>query len=288
MPAREVHILAAGSGVGKTTLMVQIIDDLIEGLSVFDAPTHPIHPVYLCNDRSQDDIRRTFERVNPRNEYPFYSLLTDPAFSDSKSVESSIQKAKILHPECDFIVYDPISFNVENVNSSKEVSSLLRRLTKLAQILNLTVLIIHHTAKAKFENDYASPRQKISGSAAWGGYSNLNLILEEDDDSDPTNPLRKLHVCPRNGANRYFRYMLAEDGCFLPIAANEEEPDQQRHTDDTAFNALPFGELKPLDLFKACGKRSKGALERNRKRWLAWGCLEKISRGRYQKIKNIS
>lgn len=287
MPVREVHIMAAASGVGKTTLMVQILDDLIEGNLVFDSPAHPVRPVYLCNDRSRDDILRTFERVAPKHEYPVYSLLTDAQFSHCSTPEASIRMAKTMHPEIDFVVYDPISFNVENINSSREVSGLLRRLTKIAQELNLTVLIIHHTAKAKADAGYASPRQKISGSAAWGGYSNLNLILEEAEESDPTNPLRTLHVCPRNGANRSFNYMQDEAGCFVPAPTDEDDPTRQRATDDKTFNALPDGDVASYQLFKACGKKSKGALDRNIKRWIMTGALEKISRGKFLKIHNV-
>lgn len=288
MPVREVHILAAASGVGKTTLMVQIIDDLIDGKPVFDAPTHAISPVYLCNDRSRDDILRTFERVGPKHEYPVYSLLTDPQFASCTNAESAIRTAKTMHPDANFIVYDPISFNVENINSSREVSGLLRKLTKLAQELNITILIIHHTAKVKTDASYSSPRQKISGSAAWGGYSNLNLILEEAEESDATNPLRTLHICPRNGANRVYAYLQDETGCFVPAPISEDDPAKQRRTDDLAFNALPLVEIASYDLFKVCGKRTKGALDRNLKRWIAAGCLEKVSRGKFLKIKNAS
>ena len=35
MPCREVHILAGASGAGKTSLIVQMIDDLTEGNDLF-------------------------------------------------------------------------------------------------------------------------------------------------------------------------------------------------------------------------------------------------------------
>lgn len=285
MPCREVHILAAASGVGKTTLMVQILDDLIDGTPVFDAPTHPVSPVYLCNDRSKDDIRRTFERVSPKHTYPFYSLLTDPEFAECRTVDHAIRTTKILHPECDFVIYDPISFNVENINSSREVSALLRSLTRIAQSLSLTILIIHHAAKAKSDSFYTSPRQKIAGSGAWGGYSNLNLILEEDDDSDPTNPIRGLHVCPRNGGNRYFRYALDLDGCFVPTA--NDGIVLKHSASDEVFNALTPGEYRPDALYRVCSIQSKGSLDRSIKRWLAAGVLKKVARGRYLKVANM-
>lgn len=288
MPCREVHILAAASGVGKTTLMVQILDDLIDGVQVFDAKTNPVSPVYLCNDRSKDDIRRTFERVSPKHSYPFYSLLTDTEFADCRTVEHAIRTAKLLHPECDFLIYDPISFNVENINSSREVSALLRSLTRLTQALSVTLLIIHHAAKSKSDSFYASPRQKIAGSGAWGGYSNLNLILEEDDDSDPTNPIRGLHVCPRNGGNRYYRYSIDTDGCFVPEALTDEDPAKFRAESDEAFNRLDYAEYRPAALYQISGKKSKGGLDRAIKRWMALGCLEKAGRGKYLKVKNVS
>lgn len=285
MPAREVHIFAGASGCGKTTFLVQMIDDMLDGLTVFEQKTTRVNPVYLCNDRSHDDLRRTFERISPTHQYPVYSLVTDREFANCHSVPSILQMAKTLHPNCDFIAYDPISFNVENVNSAREVSSLLRSITKACQELNLTAVINHHTAKTKTDAMYANPRQKIAGSGAWGGYSNLNLIFEEEDDSDPTNPFRRLHICPRNGANRLFRFMQDENGCFVPAPKRIETG--RRTKDDQVFNRMPLGEFGIPELDEALGSRSHGAVYRNIARWTEAGCVEKLKeRGRFRKVKN--
>ena len=288
MPKREVHIFAAASGAGKTTYMLQMIDDLIEGLPVFDAPTHPIHPVYLCNDRSRDDLQRTFDRVKLRNQFPFYSVLTDPEFAKCNTPHDSIRTAKRLHPDCDFIAFDPISFNVENVNSSKEVSRLLRGLTNLSQEIDVTTNIVHNTAKVKTDSSYAQPRQRMAGCGAWGGYSNLNLIFEEEDEHDPTNPFRTLYICPRNGQDRTYRLMKDEFGCFVAAPKKEEDPTKRRQLDDQILNALPHGEHSVNEFFEALGGRTNGVVYRNIERWIKMGCLEKIARGRYLKVKNCS
>jgi AAA domain len=285
MPRREVHIIAAASGAGKTTLMVQILDDLIEGREVFESPTHPVNVVYLCNDRSGDDLRRTMERIQTRNTFPAYSLLTDPQFKSAQSIANSLRQVKALHPECDFIVFDPISRQVDNVNSAREVGNLLCKLTELAQELDFTLLIVHHSAKVKTDAFYANPRQKMAGCGAWGGYSNLNLILEEDQESNPTNPIRGLHVCPRNGANRYYRYILDDLGCFAPAPKKEDDPAKRREKDDEIFNALPFGELTVSQLYEALGEPTNGSLYRSIARWVHAGNIEKIKRGVYTKIR---
>lgn len=279
MPRREVHILAAASGVGKTTLVIQLIDDLIDAVKVFDAPTHPIHPAYLCNDRSADDLKRTFERIQPTHTYPSYSLLTDPKFKHSHTIFSSLALVKAEHAEVDFVVFDPISQQVENVNNAKEVSNFLRKLTACIQELNITLLILHHTAKVKTDALYASPRQKMAGCGAWGGYSNLNLILEEDDESTPTNPLRGLHVCPRNGANQYFRFALDETGCFTPFLEVHEAEIDYPHL----YSLLPPVDITPQLILEALGDASKGALYRTIERWLREGLLIRTGRGKYAK-----
>lgn len=289
MPRREVHIFAAASGAGKTTLMFQILDDLIECRPVFDSPTFPISPVYLCNDRSRDDIKRTFERVRPRNKFPVYSTLTDPEFAQCHTPADCIRKAKLLHPESDFLVLDPISYAVENVNSAKDVARLLRHLTNICQELNLTIVLVHHTAKVKTDSSYAQPRQRMSGCAAWGGYSNLNLIFEEEDEKDPTNPFRTIYICPRNGEDRTYRLMKDESGCFVAAPRNDEDPAQRRKLDDQIFNTLPHGDLTAAQIFDALGGRTNGVVYRNIERWIKLGALEKTGqRGRYTKIKHIS
>jgi len=288
MPKREVHIFAAASGAGKTTLVIQLLDDLIDGNPVFEADTHPVNPVYICNDRSYDDFLRTLERITPRHPYPIYSMLTSPEMSSCQTPFDAIRKVKFLHPECDFIVYDPISFNVENINSAKEVSALLRKLTRIAQELNLTILIIHHTAKTKSDAMYASPRQRMSGCSAWGGYSNLNLIFEEEVEIDTTNPIRTMYVCPRNGANRTFRYIQDSDGCFVPAPKKEDDPKKERERVDKIFNSLPHGEITVPQLYESLGEKTNGSLYRAISRWQHQNLIEKVRRGVYLKVKNSS
>jgi len=289
MPKREVHIFAAASGAGKTTYMLQILDDLIEGLPVFDAPTHPISPVYLCNDRSRDDFQRTLDRVKLRNSFPCYSILTDPEFAKCATPHDSIRRAKTLHPECDFVAFDPISYNVENINSAKEVSRLLRSLTNLCHEIDVTTQLVHHNAKVKTEAGYAQPRQRMAGCGAWGGFSNLNLIFEEEDEKDPTNPFRTLYICPRNGEDRTYRLMKDGAGCFCAAPRKEEDPVKRRHLDDQIFNSLTHGEHSISQFFDALGGRTNGVVYRNIERWIKLGCLEKGSRrGQYTKIKNCS
>lgn len=286
MPRREVHILAGASGIGKTTFLVQMIDDLIEGNNVFEQATHPIKPVYVCNDRSYDDVLRTFERISPRNQYPIYSMLTSAELKNCHSVFEAIRHVKTLHADCDFIVFDPISQQVENVNSSKEVGTLFKRLTTIAQELNVTILIVHHTAKTKTDAIYANPRQRMSGCMAWGGYSNLNLIFEEAQEADPTHPIRTLYVCPRNGANLKLRFIQDENGCFLaaPETKKEKTTVAQQHA---AFNQMEFGEFTLSECFDRMGQPSDGAIHRRLAQYLKLNCIEKVLAGKYRKVKNF-
>lgn len=284
MPKWEVHILAAASGAGKTTLMIQMIDDLKEGNKVFDAITNPVHPAYICNDRTLNDIKRTFDRIKPRNQYPFYSVISSPELAGTHTIGEIIRKVKSLHPEIDFIVFDPISQQVKNVNDAKEVSSLLRNLSRICEELKVTIMIIHHSAKVKTDAIYANPRQKMSGSAAWGGYSNLNLILEEDDESDPTNPIRKLHICPRNGANRFMKYILDENGLFTPHKESAMPSGEMAKKFNTLEDGLEFNLSEAYELF---GSFSRGWMYRIFGNWIELGCLEKSGRGRYKKIKDL-
>jgi AAA domain len=290
MPRREVHILAAASGAGKTTLMVQLIDDLATGREVFGAQTHSVHIGYLCNDRSQDDLTRTFERVSPKTEIPHYSLLTHPEFQACNTVFAAIALLKAKHPEVDFVVFDPISTQIDNINHAKEVGNFLKALTQLAQKLDITILIIHHTSKTKSDSTYSSPRQMMAGCGAWGGYSNLNLILQEEDNSDPTNPFRILYICPRNGQNKTLRFMVDERGCFMPVPFQGEKanPKEKKAHEDGWFNAQPLGLLTAPDIYDGLGHPTDGSMYRIVRRWIATEMLERTEdKGTYRKRGNI-
>jgi len=286
MPKREVHILAAASGTGKTTFIVQLIDDLTEGNPIFGLSTTPTKIAYLCNDRSTDDLTRTFERVAPRHSIPRYSLLDAPEFDGISGAVASITQLRSLHPEVDFVVFDPISTEIKNVNDAQEVGRFLKSLTKIAQKLNMTILIIHHTSKTKMDAGYASPREKMAGCGAWGGYSNLNMIITPTDETDPTNEKCTLHILPRNAANLSIDMVKDEFGCLLiaPKAEDTIPPEEKMRTEDTWFvTDLPRGRFHHSTAATGLNKKA-GPLSRVLKRWIAAGWIVKEpERGWYLK-----
>ncbi len=285
MPCREVHILAGASGAGKTSLIVQMIDDLTEGNPLFGLRTMPVKMAYLCNDRSTDDLTRTFERINPKHEIPRYSMLDDPNFANISGVLNAITILKTLHPDVNFVVFDPISTEIVNGNNPQEVGKFLKSLTILAQKLDITILIIHHTAKTKMDAGYASPREKMAGCGAWGGYSNLNMIITPEVEDDPTNEYRYLHILPRNGANLMIRLLKDERGGLLVAPKAEDKiPAKERIvTEDKWLDTMPLGRFHRSEAADGLKKKA-GALQRILDRWISDGKLFKEEeRGWYLK-----
>ena len=263
-----------------------MIDDLTEGNDLFGLKTSPVKMAYLCNDRSTDDLTRTFERIAPKHSIPRYSLLDAPEFANVHGATSCITMLKTLHPEVDFVVFDPVSTELANGNNPQEVGKFLKSLTILAQKLNITILIVHHTAETKIDAGYASPREKMAGCGAWGGYSNLNMIIAPEAEDDPTNEYRSLHILPRNGANLTIRLIKDDSGCLLVAPEAEDKiPLKERvKSEDDYLYSLPPGRYHRSDFADGLHKKA-GALQRVIDRWIdSSKLLRDTERGWYLKV----
>jgi hypothetical protein len=288
MPRREVHILAGASGVGKSTLMFQLVDLLTNGEEVFGHPSHPVSIGYLCADRSDADLARTFERVRVKTQIPRYSIFTNDKFKDTHSATDAIRRLLLLHPEVNFVILDAVSTFVENVNSAREVGNFLKSLTALAQANNITILLIHHTAKTKKDSGYSTPREKMAGCGAWGGYSNLNLILDAKDSSDPSDPYRILYVCPRNSTNFTIDYMLDSEGMLIeiPKADDKQKPADRRAAQDEWLESQPETRFHVSDLHAGLDEPAQKTFYRIVGRWIDEGKLKRDKeKGYYVKCK---
>lgn len=285
MPCREVHILAGASGSSKTTLMFQLIDTFVNGGEIFGFPVSPTPVGYLCADRSDDGLQRTFERVGTVAQIPRYSIFTHPDFAGCFEPLASIRLLVTKHPEVKFVIFDAVSTMVENVNSAKEVGNFLKSLTKLAQVLNITILIIHHTAKMKKDSGYTSPRQMMAGCGAWGGFSDLNIIITAEDDADANNPYRDVHICPRNAANQTVRMILGESGLLLPVPHIEEKksPADRKAAEDAIFTTIPSGRIHTSTLFETLNRPPNSRFYRTIERWVGGGFLTRSEKGWYDK-----
>lgn len=227
LPTREIHLIAGGSGAGKSTFACQIMCDLLAGGEFFGLPIDgPKKVAYLAFDRSEDGMYDTFKRTVGSDEipFPFYSTTTSPEFQkpEYQDVSLAMKRIQELHSDLDVLVLDGIGMAFTGDSSSltdvaRFVKGLVRTLHSLPH--PMAVFALHHMGKVKKGNEYAAARSRIHGSVAWAATSETVILIEAEDEDDASNPHRRVTVCPRNAPERIYTYEFDEDGRLVPSAS---------------------------------------------------------------------
>lgn len=293
LPSREIHLIAGGSGAGKSTFACQLACDLINGGEFFGLPiTRPQSVAYLAFDRSEDGMYDTFRRTTGQTTipFPFYSTTTSPEFSDPAHQEANgaIKRIQELHPDLDVLFLDGIGMAFSGDSSSltdvaRFVKSMVKTLHRLTR--PLTLFANHHMGKVKKGNEYAAARSRIHGSVAWAATSETVILIEPENEEDPENPHRRITLCPRNAPERVLTFAFDEDGRLVPASDGTLiEPRPKYHALDLALSELNQEELTTAEI-EATGDALK--LSRaTTTRYIAELCeakkLHRLRRGIYQ------
>lgn len=273
MPAREVHLLGGPSGAGKTRLTLQGIPEFLSGGSFLGkSVVRPFQIFYFSCDRSPDSFRRNLD---------FYHL-DEGAFPwgtpTNMTTVGLLGEIKRSFPDTSLVIVDGFTSLIPGgrINDYKVVADFLVETQKLLQRLDLTLLGIVHTAKIKESEMILNPRQKIAGSVAWAGYSDLIVMINPEDDRSPENQNRIVHVLPRNSAE-YTLPMVMREGRLEPN-------DGELSTLSTLLGEDPIGTLyTTLQLRDLAGGTPHASFYRWLKAAIAEGTLVQERRGVYRK-----
>ncbi len=296
LPTREIHLIAGGSGAGKSTFAGQIASDLMAGTELFGYSIESPQKIgYLAFDRSLEGMRRTFERSlgTTKIPFPFYSTITSPEFADLVKAcappDDFIKRFLELHPETQILFVDGIGMAFSGDSSSlSEVAKFVHRLVRFLHRhpTPLTMIALHHMGKQKKGNEYAQARARLHGSVAWAATCETCILIEPEAEEDPQNPHRIITLCPRNAPERIYTYAFDEDGRLIPAAAIVDTPspfqlfEEKVKSQPEAFD-LTFTELEllaqSLNISRASCFRYIPLLVENR-------TLIKVRRGVYQRL----
>lgn len=195
-------ILAAESGCGKSSLIMQIALHWGAGLPCFDfEPTRPLNIILI---QAENDERDLTEEINGVcRGASMYELLAQSQINTAKDAVKVITDAthsgdgfismldKILsrETETDLIIIDPLfAFAGCNLSDQEKVSHFLRnQINPLLQKYNVAALFVHHMAKpsrqqvpsTNFNNTY-----NYHGSAEIANWARFTIVLERCKDKD--------------------------------------------------------------------------------------------------------
>jgi energy-coupling factor transporter ATP-binding protein EcfA2 len=207
LPSHGIHLLCGPTGAGKGTLLHQFIDALEHGQDFLGYQTFgaDIPWCYIGADRDIEAIWDTIDRVGVTpNEANVYSWEQFNWPQDIAGLTAAMHK---LLPKGGLFIIDGIHDFVEDANKAHPVALFMRTLRKVARRLNIIVLAIGFSPKARPGEEYKSPRNRVMGTVAWPHHADTCLIIEQTKEVGPE---RRLYICPRNSED--FMMRLVMDG----------------------------------------------------------------------------
>lgn len=278
LPKREVSLIAGPAGGGKTTFSIDMNKAIKHGEPWFERSTHPCPIVFVTCDRSEYDYHRTMDRMKlPFDLFHFFCQ------RDSKTtVETIARRAASEWPEC-FIYIDGMGTLVPDgkLNDYNTVADFLRAAGQACLEYNVTIMGSCHSPKMKEGEQFDNLRQRVLGSTAWGGFTDLMIIVDPDAESTEENKIRKISILPRHDKEFDLRMSFA-NGVFTPYV--DPKDGESSSLMDYWMRKLPYDTCVPMSVIIDEAK-ANAVPKRTLERWLGeqvkTGTLRRESRGNY-------
>lgn len=242
LPARELHLVAGPSGAGKTTWMIKMIDQWRQGQSIFGHASHPRPFMYLSLDRSRAGVLRIFDRLKIDHKN-FHVFVPKANSNNQKLALAQLLKGLIQqHPDVRVFFIEGFQSRTPDgkMNDYKVVAHFLLELQQLCEEHNITIIGVAHASKAKQDEKYLNPRERVNGTVAWAAYSETIIVVEPEDPDDPENRNRRVMLLPRNAREQVF-LMENKDGTLV------EKTSTQNPVQSNFAKVLAWLAAQPLD-----------------------------------------
>lgn len=281
LPTRMIHLVSGPSGVGKTTFLLQLLNDWAAGADVLGRKSFPVPFCFMSCARGRDETADIISRCD-LSSIPPESLVTlprDRSLPEDVSIEAALRLAKTRVPGLKLLVLDSIGVLCRGrITEHNIVADFLRKVHDICTHEHLTIIGTGPHGK----DAQGEPRSRFLGSVAWGEHASTMVVLEGKEDSQD----RIVRVMGAGFAPETHIYELGDDGKF--ILANDEsagfggldmhlgklQPGEEFET------STAFGWAKTMDL-------SRATLNRWLSQRLTDGIIERPKKGTY-KIKFIA
>lgn len=214
LPENEIHLLGGPSGAGKTRWLLNTLLQWEKGEDFICYPSHPAPWVYVAADRSVSSVQRTLSSMGIQP-----GLITAiPAWDKGMGISEILDAIEKCRAH--LVVWESFGSFVEEPAHGQQVKKFLSRMNRFCRQVDTTIIGIVESPKMKPYERYSNPRQRISGAAAWGHFSETIFLVEPDPDcmdDDPANPYRFLYVCSRNGPAMKLLMCFDLQGCLQVV-----------------------------------------------------------------------
>src|SRR5262249_42046340 len=134
-PRGDVSLIAAPSGGGKSTLMIDLLEKQLEKRDVFGHTTNGLPYLVLMEDRSENSLIRTLARMRVAvNKFPHAML------DGNGSMADRIQRELLKCPALPAIVFLEGIDLAGDASDGKEVSKELKRIQLLVRHYHIALI----------------------------------------------------------------------------------------------------------------------------------------------------
>ena len=216
LPPRETHLLAGPTGAGKTRWLFQTLLQWQAGLPILGHKSNPVSWVYVAADRSIAAARRTLDDM----QIDIDRINCIPAW-DRHMTLAQITDA-ILAEKAELAVIESFGSFVDPPANSRNVKNFLSAHHQLMSKAGITTIGVMESPKMKPRDRYDNPRQRVSGVASWGHFTETIFVMEPTNPGDPSDLARILYCCPRNGPGHVVPcQILPPYGTFVMLPEGE-------------------------------------------------------------------
>lgn len=282
---RQVNLIAGSSGSGKTTLIFQLYQASITGGTFLGMKVPPIKWGYIAGDRTSESILETQKRTGAES-LKIFSLV------DQNMVGKDLIKVVIPRLPA-FLGYKPELVFVDGftsmvpegkMNDYFAVAHWIAALQRFCTRQDMSILGAAHVPKIRENEKILDHRQRVMGSAAFGGFTEDMLVIDRVYKKDQEDA-RLIHILPRNGKETSVAANFDDTGKI--VLDTTQETKQAQSMSGAEFLLEPL--LTPGAKFQAADMefhaKKKGVSRATYYRWLnkltKAGRLSKGHRGEY-------
>jgi hypothetical protein len=202
-----VHLIAGSSGAGKTTLILDLLQQQARGALSLGHVGARLDFLVLFADRGRVSNRETLDRM--RIDATTFPLDHLPPTTDSGKAITHIQAAIERCAERPAVVFvEGADLLVEDPCKPQIVMPFVAGLRHLAEHYSLALILSVGAPKSRPQEQYALKRDQVFGSQAWARMCDTVLVLTIVGDG--TEATRDLVVLHRNAAAEKFHLAFVE------------------------------------------------------------------------------
>lgn len=194
IPAYQCHIVCGESGAQKTSILLTLLDDWMQGKEVLGRKSFPVPMLYIAYDRGREATEETFETLGLDHRLFGYVEVTSK--DRELDVAEFVTKLKEENPSVDLFVIDgmflmaPDVMKIKTKKGERELrdpykvhGAWLQEIDALCNKLKITVIGVHHASKGG-GTEHAGKRTRILGTVANAATTGTTIICDPIPDNE--------------------------------------------------------------------------------------------------------